>query len=101
MNEALLLALALLTGVLLGGIFFGGLWWTVRKCVSSRQPALLILGSVLLRTSIVLAGFYFVAQGQWERLAACLCGFILARIIVTRLTRAGQGGEPCVLLPIR
>jgi F1F0 ATPase subunit 2 len=104
MSEALLLAVALLTGVLLGGIFFGGLWWTVRKCVSSRQPALLVLGSVLLRTSIVLAGFYFIAHGHWERMVACLCGFVIsrmmARVIVTRLRRAGRGGEPCVLLPI-
>jgi F1F0 ATPase subunit 2 len=100
MNEALLLALALLTGVLLGGIFFGGLWWTVRKCVSSQQPALLVLGSGLLRTGIVLAGFYFIAQGHWARLVACLCGFILARVIVTRLAREEQGDNTCALLPI-
>jgi hypothetical protein len=31
MNETLSLVLALVTGVLLGAIFFGGLWWTVRK----------------------------------------------------------------------
>jgi F1F0 ATPase subunit 2 len=59
---------------------------------------------MLLRTGIVLAGFYFIARGQWERLVACLCGFVIsrmmARVIVTRLTRAGRGGESCVLLPI-
>jgi F1F0 ATPase subunit 2 len=90
MNEALILALALLTGVLLGAIFFGGLWWTVRKCVSSDQPAFWVSGSALLRTGIALAGFHFIAQGHWERLVACLCGFILARAIVTWLTRAEQ-----------
>jgi F1F0 ATPase subunit 2 len=100
MNEALLLALALLTGVLLGGIFFGGLWWTVRKCVSSDHPGFWVLGSVLLRTSIVLAGFYFIARGHWERLVACLCGFVLARAIMTRLAREEQGDKPCALLPI-
>ena len=31
MNETLILVLALATGVLLGAIFFGGLWWTVQK----------------------------------------------------------------------
>ena len=30
MNETLALVLALVTGVLLGAMFFGGLWWTVR-----------------------------------------------------------------------
>ena len=90
MNEALSLALALVTGVLLGGVFFGGLWWTVRKVVSSKQPAFWLLGSALLRMSIALAGFYFVAQGHWERLLVCLLGFVMARQIVTRLTRVTE-----------
>ena len=38
MNEVLLLALALSAGMLLGAVFFGGLWWTVRMGVSSEQP---------------------------------------------------------------
>jgi F1F0 ATPase subunit 2 len=87
MNETLSLVVALATGVLLGAIFFGGLWWTVRKCVSSTQPALWLFGSVLLRTATVLTGFYLIAQGHWERLLTCLFGFVVARIIVTRLTQ--------------
>lgn len=94
MNEPRGLALALAAGVLLGAIFFGGLWWTVRKCVSSRQPALWVFGSGLLRMSITLAGFYFVAQGHWERLLVCLLGFVMARVIVTRLTRREASHAP-------
>jgi len=90
MNEILTLVLALVTGVLLGAMFFGGLWWTVRKGVSSKQPAIWFFGSLLLRTSIALAGFYFIARGHWERLLICLLGFIIARLIVTRVTRAAE-----------
>ena len=86
MNELLALTLALVVGVGLGAIFFGVLWWTVRKGVVSKQPALWFLGSLLLRMSITLAGFYFVSGGRWERLLACLLGFIVARFLVTRLT---------------
>jgi F1F0 ATPase subunit 2 len=88
MNEPLMLVLALVVGILLGAMFFGGLWWTVRKGVSSKQPALWFLGSVLLRTSILLAGFYLVSRGHWERLLLCLFGFITARVVVTWLTRS-------------
>jgi F1F0 ATPase subunit 2 len=92
MNEILALILALilslLTGVLLGTIFFGGLWWTIRKGLSSKQPAALFFFSLLLRTGMAMGGFYFVARGDWRRLLACLLGFFLARILVTRLTRA-------------
>lgn len=86
MNETSILILAGVVGVLLGALFFGGLWWTVRKSVSSQRPALWFFGSFLLRMSLVLVGFYWVAGGQWERLLACLVGFILARLIVMRLT---------------
>ena len=88
MNEVLLLALALSAGMLLGAIFFGGLWWTVRKGVSSEQPALWFFGSLLLRMSIALAGFYFVSGGHWERLLLCVVGFVMARLVVTWLTRS-------------
>ena len=90
MNEALSLMAALVAGVVLGALFFGGLWWTVQKGVSARQPALWLFGSMLLRTSIALAGFYFIAHGHWQRLLACLLGFVIARLIVMRLTRAGE-----------
>ena len=86
MNEVLTLALAWAAGVLLGAIFFGGLWWTVRKGVSSKQPALWFFGSLLLRTSIALVGFYLISGRHWERMLACLLGFVIARFVVTRLT---------------
>jgi F1F0 ATPase subunit 2 len=39
------------------------------------------------RTAVALLGFYAVFRGDWRRLVACLAGFVLARILVTRLTR--------------
>jgi F1F0 ATPase subunit 2 len=86
MNETLTLVLAWVAGGVLGTMFFGGLWWTVRKGVSSKKPALWFFGSLLLRMSIALAGFYFVSGGHWDRLLACLLGFVVARFIVTRVT---------------
>ena len=87
MNEPLSLAFALAAGAVLGAMFYGGLWWTVRRGVSSRRPALLFIGSLLLRMGLALTGLFFVAAGQWQRLLLCLLGFVLARIVVIRLTR--------------
>ena len=89
MNETVILVLAGGAGVLLGAFFFCGLWWTVRRGLSSKQPVLWFSGSLLLRTGIALAGFYFVSGisgGHWERLLACLLGFVIARFVVTRFT---------------
>jgi len=81
---------SLIAGMLLGAIFFGGLWWTVRKGASSTRPALCFFGSLLLRTSMTLVGFYVVSDGHWERLLVCLLGFTIARLIATRLTRIAE-----------
>ena len=90
MIDLLSLVFALIAGIMLGAIFFGGLWWTVRKGVSAKHPAFWFLGSMLLRTCIVVLGFYFILGDSWQRLLAGLLGFIVARIIVTRLTRVAQ-----------
>lgn len=71
-------------GMTLGAFFFGGLWWTVKASVSSTRPGLLVFASLLVRLGITLAGFYLVAGGDWQRLVACLLGFVLARLIITR-----------------
>ena len=94
MNEPFALVLAWAAGAGLGAIFFGGLWWTIRKGVSSTQPALWFCGSLLLRTSVVLAGFYLVAGRHWWRLLLCLVGFLMARVGVTWLTRRSGQDQP-------
>jgi len=90
MNEILRLVLAWIAGGMLGAIFFGGLWWTIRKGLSSKWAALYFSVSLMLRMSIALAGFYVVGGGHWERLAACLLGFLMARLVVTKLTRTAR-----------
>jgi F1F0 ATPase subunit 2 len=90
MNEVTNLTLALLAGLSLGAMFFGGLWWTVRQGMSAKHPALWLFGSVMLRMGAALAGFYFVGRDDWERLVVCLVGFILARAVVMGTTTPRQ-----------
>ena len=94
MNETLTLVMAGLAGLALGAFFFGGLWWTVRRGASARQPALWFAGSLLLRFGTTLAGFYFIGRGHWQRLVACLLGFVVARLIVFWLTRPPGDTQP-------
>ena len=87
MSETASFILASLAGIALGIVFFGGLWWTVRKGLPSQQAGLWFSGSLLLRTGITFAGFYFVSHGEWPKLLACLLGFLLARVSITRFTQ--------------
>jgi F1F0 ATPase subunit 2 len=90
MNKSLIFFFAGLAGFGLGAIFFGGLWWTIRRGISSSRPAAWFLGSVVLRMGVALAGFYAVGGGEWTRLVACLVGFLTARSAVTWLTRSTE-----------
>ena len=97
MIETLTLCLSGAAGGALGLVFFGGLWWSVRRGIASNQPALWFFVSLIVRMSIALTGFYFVSASRLDRMAACLCGFILARLAVIHVTHAGefhQASEP-------
>lgn len=78
MNGWMTLAFSGVAGILLGAFFFGGLWWTVKKGLSSKSPMALFFASIVTRSAVVLAGFYFVSRWQPGRLFACLAGFFIA-----------------------
>jgi F1F0 ATPase subunit 2 len=86
MHSAWTLIAALLEGILIGLVFFGGLWWTVKKGVMSTHPASLFFGSLIVRTTITVGSFYFVSMGGWRPLIICLIGFVMGRMLVVRLT---------------
>jgi F1F0 ATPase subunit 2 len=90
MNELGMMILTLIAGFLLGAFFFGGLWWTTRKGLLSRTPALWFLGSLFLRMGITITAFYFISRGHWERTVICLLGFIIARFIIMRYTQVPE-----------
>lgn len=86
MTQLLPLTLALIAGAGLGLFYFGGLWLTVRQLPTCPWPALLMVGSYVGRTAVVLGGFFLVMNGRGERVLACLVGFILTRfLLVSRL----------------
>jgi F1F0 ATPase subunit 2 len=86
MNDFALFCVVLLAGALIGAVFFGGLWLTVQKGLTSDHPAWWFFGSTLFRTGFALVGFYFISQGDWRKLLLGLLGFFIARVAITRLT---------------
>jgi len=93
MNDILFLVVALISGCALGLIFFGGLWFTVKKSVNSKIPSLWFLLSTMVRIGIVLVGFYFISMGNWQRLFICVFGFIAARYVVLHLTKSYEAKQ--------
>jgi F1F0 ATPase subunit 2 len=83
-SDGFFLALALIAGAFAGVVFFGGLWLTVKRMLTARQPALLMIASLIVRAGIVLLIFYLVAAGEVLRIVASLVGFLLVRFFMVR-----------------
>ena len=84
------IVLSLVAGLVLGLVYFGGLWLTVRGVTTTRRPVLLFAASFIGRTALVVAGMYLVMDGSWQRMLACLAGFVIVRqVMVSRLRPEG------------
>ena len=85
MSPVLLLVLSFFGGALLGAFYFNNLWNTVKKVTDEGKQGMFLLTGYFLRTGVVLAGFYLIMSGRWERVVAALAGFILIREIMKRV----------------
>lgn len=80
MNEILTLISSLISGIMLGFFYFGGLWLTLKCLPNSKQPAVLTLGSFLGRSAVCLFGFYLISGNGLEVLVFSLMGFVLSKL---------------------
>lgn len=84
-TESLEWIAAAVAGAVMGLFFFGGLWTTVQGLKASSRPALLMLGSLLLRFGVVLIGFYgLVRYGDWSHALAAMIGLLGMRWFLVR-----------------
>ena len=92
MTDFLPIALAGFVGVIAGLIFFGGLWFTTRRLLTSNCPAIWLLVSFTVRVFVMLGALYWVGRDHLPRMAACLVGFVIARIVMVYVTRERKQG---------
>ena len=71
-------------GGLIGWVYFSGLWETVRRLPEARNPHWLMIASFAARTLFALGGFFILADGQWERVAASVAGFFIVKAVLVR-----------------
>lgn len=83
--------LTMTAGAGAGALYFGGLWWTVRRLPGTRRPARWSLASFLLRAAAVMAIFYALADGNPVHWILLLTGFTLARLVLLRRIGGAAG----------
>lgn len=85
MNLAVTLAVGLLAGAAVGGLYFLWLWWTLQGLVDRRRAGLWFAVNVMGRFALALACFGLLARwGGWPVLAAALGAFVVTRIVLLR-----------------
>jgi F1F0 ATPase subunit 2 len=94
MSAVITLAAGLLAGVVLGLVFFGGLWWTTQRLATSSRPAILVSVSLLVRVAVLAAGLFLLAQVGSGALLVAALGLLATRIGLTRLAVNGRLPQP-------
>lgn len=82
MNDYWPLFFSMVAGFVLSVFFYGGLYLTVSHALNSQRPALWFFSSFLLRMGLLLTGVYFVSDGHWQRLIACLSAFAVTGVVI-------------------
>jgi len=89
---------AMALGLLLGAMYFAGLWWTVARVDRWRRPGRALALSFVLRAAVLLAGVYLLARAGIGPLALGLLGLVLARVALSLVLlptkRVPPGGVP-------
>lgn len=79
-----------IAGAALGILFFGGLWWTVRRALSSDAAGIWFACSYLLRFGLLAAGLYVLAHDDAVRGLGAAFGLIVARLVTVRVGLRGM-----------
>ena len=93
MSDSVFWCLAAVWGSALGLFYFGGLWWTLQSLSERPRPRSWLALSYVVRTALVLAGFWLVLRKGAAGLFFALGAFFLMRVLITRRLLHGKGGH--------
>lgn len=71
-----------LIGLILGIIYFGGLYYSTKKFTKVKRPALFMVLSFIIRMGILVVGFYYLTKTDYKNVLIALVGVILTRFII-------------------
>ena len=83
-------------GIILGAVFFGGLYLTVRRLNEVKNPSALFVISFMVRMAVLLGGLFYVSRWGYRGVLLALLGMIATRYIMIfyiKNPRPEQGEE--------
>jgi F1F0 ATPase subunit 2 len=93
MDVMSLLVLGAAAGAVAGGVFFGGLAWTLRRLPHARSPGVLVAASLVVRLAVVAGAAVVVVERGLVAAAGLLAGVLVVRTFVVRRLAPDDGGR--------
>lgn len=73
--------ISFLIGLLIGVLYFGGLYYSTQKFNDVRSPGLFMSLSMLIRMGILLVGLYYLAQSGYKSVLIGFLGIMIIRFV--------------------
>jgi len=73
---------AFVGGAAIGVVYFGGLWLTVNRIPTTQTPGILIIISFLVRTFIMMVGFFLLFSWAGYYALPSFIGILIVRFIM-------------------
>jgi F1F0 ATPase subunit 2 len=89
----MLWGLAVIGGVLLGLLYFGGLWMTLQYITRTNRPKTLLGMSLIIRVCLVMVGFWIIVRKDPMLFMVTFAAFLMTRVILTRTLGRGSRGQ--------
>jgi len=93
-NELLRWGTAAAWGLAIGGFYFYGLWWTLRRIPARTRPGLWLGISYAVRLTVAMLGFWLVIRKDIVSFFFTLGAFFLMRVVLTRRLAGSEGSAP-------
>jgi|LSQX01.1.fsa_nt_gb F1F0 ATPase subunit 2 len=84
--------IAFIMGIILGGVYFGGLYLSVQKINQVKRPGLLMSLSLVVRMVILIGAFFYLAKSGTRNILFALVGVILVRFVMIYLAKNHNAG---------
>lgn len=85
----------LAAGAALGCLYFGGLWWSVRRIKKIEHKKLFLFFSWLLRSVVLCGGLFLLARYDSRMLLGGAAGLLAARFLIVRIVKQKTLKEAC------
>jgi F1F0 ATPase subunit 2 len=82
-----------LSGLMLGVLFYGGLWLTIKAAKKKRQPLPLFAASFIVRSMVTISGLFLLARSGPASMLAAVAAMLLIRTLLVRRIRLSRSAE--------